>query len=115
MVVCLADTIPTANREAVLKSLQYYFLAGLCLVSGCGSNRAPVLQTEARRQIAAKLRVGMSEGEVSAVLGQSMEFRPGNGHRDDVGVYRVKGHTFTIYFYQKRLTRYMTSQQPVNR
>ncbi|HLK58261.1 MAG TPA: hypothetical protein VKU00_16970 [Chthonomonadaceae bacterium] len=44
-----------------------------------------------------------------------MEFRPGNGNRDDVAVYQLEDQTFTLYFYRNRLTRYVSSQQPVNR
>jgi len=99
-----------------MKPIQYASVAGLCLLAGCNPNLAPSTpQSMVRRQTAAKLRNGMFENEMAAVLGQPIEFRAGNGARDDVAVYRVKDQTFTIYFYRYRLTRYVSSQQPVNR
>ena len=105
-----------ATREAVLKPLQLLSVAALCLLAGCSSN-TPLSTPQAvvRRLTTAKLHTGMSESEVAAVLGRPAEFRPGNGARDDVAVYHVKDQTFTIYFYRNRLTRYVSSQLPVNR
>jgi outer membrane protein assembly factor BamE (lipoprotein component of BamABCDE complex) len=99
-----------------LKPIPCVCAAGLSLLAGCNSNAPPSTpQAQMRRQTTAKLRNGMTEAEVATVLGQPTEFRPGNGTRDDVAVYRVKDQTFTIYFYQNRLTRFISSQQPVNR
>ncbi len=86
------------------------------LLAGCSTNPVPSSpQATIRRQTSAKLRTGMSEADVSQVLGNPTEFRPGNGARDDVAVYRVGDQTFTIYFYQDHLTRYVSSEHPVNR
>jgi outer membrane protein assembly factor BamE (lipoprotein component of BamABCDE complex) len=99
-----------------LKPIPCLSVAGLFLLAGCQSDAPPSTpQAKIRRQTSAKLRSGMSEAEVATVLGQPTQFRPGNGNRDDVAVYRVGDQTFTIYFYQSRLTRYVSSQRPVNR
>ena len=88
----------------------------VCLSAGCQSPAVPSTPGALiRRQTSAKLRKGMTVQEVATVLGEPTEFRPGKGNRDDVAVYRVKDQTFTIYFYQNQLTRYVSSQQPVNR
>ena len=102
--------------EPNLKPVRCLPLAGLFALAGCNGSLPPATpQAQVRRQTAALLKNGMSEPEVTAVLGQPKLFRPGNGSRDDVAVYNVRGQNFTIYFYKNRLTRYVSSQQPVNR
>ena len=98
-----------------MKHARYASLFGLCVLAGCRSGGVLATpEAETRRETSAKLHNGMSEAEATAALGQPAEFRPGNGKKDDVAVYRVKDQNFTIYFYQDRLTRYVSSQQPVN-
>ena len=110
------ETLSAVDLEPKLKPIQCLPVVGLCLFVGCRSAGPPSTpQAAIRRQTSAKLRNGMSESDVAAVLGKPIEFRPGNGNRDDFAVYHVKDQTFTIYFYRNRLTRYISSQQPVNR
>ena len=102
--------------EPNVKPIYFIAVAAICPLVGCHSDVVPATpQSAVRRQTTAKLHNGMTEAEVAATLGQPAEFRPGNGARDDVAVYHVTDQTFTIYFYRNRLTRYVSSQQPVNR
>jgi len=87
----------------------------LCLSTGCHLGAPPDHDATIRYETRAKLRNGMTETEVNQVLGRPSEFRPGNGTRDDVAVYRVGDQSFTTYFYQGRLTRVVSSRKPVNR
>jgi hypothetical protein len=109
--------MPLASSwEILLKPILFLCGAALSLLAGCNSN-APLSTPQAtvRRQTIRKLNKGLTEAEVARALGQPTQFRPGNGTRDDVAVYRVGDQTFTIYFFHDRLTRYVSSQQPVNR
>ncbi|MEP6754844.1 MAG: hypothetical protein ABJA67_05040 [Chthonomonadales bacterium] len=99
-----------------MKRNQMPLVALLVVAVGCRNNSlSSSPQAKVRRETSAKLRVGMTTKEVAQTLGQPTEFRRGNATRDDVAVYKVTDQTFTIYFYQDRLTRYVSSQQPVNR
>jgi prepilin-type N-terminal cleavage/methylation domain-containing protein len=88
----------------------------LCSLSGCHSG-VSAGQTAAgfRRAAIQKVRAGMTESEVSRALGSPIELRPGNDVKDDVAIYHVGDGRLTVYFYQKRLTRIVSSRVPVNR
>lgn len=112
----MSETSSFITWEPTLKPIHCLSVAAICLLAGCHSNAPPSTpQAWVRRQTSAKLHRGMTEAEVAKGLGQPMEFRPGNGNRDDVAVYQLEDQTFTLYFYRNRLTRYVSSQQPVNR
>jgi hypothetical protein len=102
--------------EKPLKRVHGILIGLFVGLAGCHSPGPPSTpQAAVRRQTSARLHRGMTEAEVAASLGKPSEFRAGNGTRDDVAVYRIEGQTFTIYFYRGRLTRFVSSQLPVNR
>jgi hypothetical protein len=112
----MSETSSSITWEPIIKPIHCLAAAAIFLLAGCRSNTPPSTpQAWVRRQVSAKLHSGMTEAEVAQVLGQPKEYRPGNGKRDDVAIYRLEDQTFTLYFYQNRLTRYVSSQQPVNR
>jgi hypothetical protein len=116
VVICSAAPLYAFPWGPLLKPIQYVSVACLFALPGCNPNAPPSTpQAQVRRQTSAKLKNGMTEAEVETELGKPTEFRPGAGKRDDVAVYRVNDQTFTLYFYRNRLTRYVSSQKPVNR
>lgn len=99
-------------------SVVTWAFAFVCLIPllGCRHGTDPGdAAARARHETRAKLQTGMTPNDVAAILGQPAEFRNGNGAKDDVGIYRQSGQTYTIYYYQGRLTRVVNSGEPVNR
>jgi hypothetical protein len=98
-------------------SVGLVLLVTLCLPAGCRLGARPDDHDAAvRHQTRAKLHNGMTQAEVDQTLGRRpSEFRPGGGRRDDVALYPVGDETYTLYFYQGRLTRVVSSRKPVNR